>query len=563
MDMKKLLEVIELAEKPEEKELVPELNDKFKRWFGDSKVVDDNGQPLVCYHGSTVDIEEFDLGYSGSTTGNNLEQVFYFTSDEDTAITYSQEATVRENEWRFYDEETGFEDWNDYANHLRDEVFENPHINPCYLRIENPYIYDADYSNFDHKKNYALCSILKGNPQPDMEYWDEDFAMEIMDNFGYYNDEDEWVETGNSYDGVIIKNVIDNITSANQNYIDEYIVWDPYQIKSVYNKGIWDLNNPNVHENIKESFEKFDNGIIYTTSAYDVKNLLKDKPMRVVYDAERNYYFVGEAKNFIHRDLLQAGWDSGLYYDVDPEESRVSTVTRILYDGLETQSMLLLSYFPDDENTDLERSSDGYTNKYILDNGICYTHMFSPLEEFPLYKVLDVKKFIQLEMPESLTEKFEEIEEGIYTTNSAYDVLNRLKNKPSAYRVIYDNNINLYMIGDAFDYIHLDLLGAAFRSGFYPLMYSENEMGDYMDSCLEDGSMLLFSYDPDGGSIIDHEKSSDGYTRKYVYDYGTYYCHELTPLENFQLYKILGEPTKKEDIFENFKSLNKTLKTFL
>lgn len=415
MDMHKLLETIELAEKPEEKELVPELNDKFKRWFGDSKVVDDNGQPLVCYHGSTVDIEEFDLSYSGNNTGNNIEQVFYFTSDEDTAITYSQEATVRENEWRFYDEETGFEDWDDYANHLRDEIFENPHINPCYLRIENPYIYDADYSSFDYKKNYTLCSILKGNPQPDMEYWDEDFAMEIMDNFGYYNDEDEWVETGASYDGVIIKNVIDNITSSNQDYIDEYIVWDPYQIKSVYNKGIWDLNNPNVHENIKEFFN----------------------------------------------------------------------------------------------------------------------------------------------------EKFEEIEEGIYTTNSAYDVLNRLKNKPSSYRVIYDNNINLYIIGDAFDYIHLDLLEATYRSGFYPLMYSENDMSEYLDGCLEDGSMLLFSYDPEGGSIIDHEKSSDGYTRKYVYDYGTYYCHELTPLEDFQLYKILGEPIKKEDIFENFKSLNKTLERFL
>lgn len=33
---------------------------EFKRWFGDSKVVDDTGEPLVVYHGSNADISEFD-----------------------------------------------------------------------------------------------------------------------------------------------------------------------------------------------------------------------------------------------------------------------------------------------------------------------------------------------------------------------------------------------------------------------------------------------------------------------------------------------------------------------
>ena len=32
---------------------------EFKKWFGDSKVVDENGDPLVVYHGTTKDFDEF------------------------------------------------------------------------------------------------------------------------------------------------------------------------------------------------------------------------------------------------------------------------------------------------------------------------------------------------------------------------------------------------------------------------------------------------------------------------------------------------------------------------
>ena len=232
-----------------ENNFVPELNDNFRWWFRDSKVVDDNGQPLVCYHGSTVDIEEFDIGYSGQNTGNNQEEVFYFTSDRHTAITYSQEATVRENEWRFYDEETGFDNWDDYAEHLRNEVFDNPHINPCYLRIENPYVFDAEYTDFDYKRNYTLCSLLKGNSNIDYDMWDEGLAEELYDVFTEYDEEnDEYIEKNVSFDGIIIKNVIDSISEDANYYIDVYVVWDSRQIKSVFNKGIWDLDNPNVNE---------------------------------------------------------------------------------------------------------------------------------------------------------------------------------------------------------------------------------------------------------------------------------------------------------------------------
>lgn len=278
MHFERLNKLIEQTKILEEETFVPELNGNFKRWFGDSKVVDDNGQPLVCYHGSTVDIEEFNLGYSGITTGNNREEVFYFTSDKDTAITYSQEATVKENEWKFWDAEEKknieFEDYDDYAEYLREQIFENPHINPCYLKMENPFIFDADYTLFDAKKNYTLCSMLKGNNNIDYDIWDYDLADDLINVFTEYDEEtDEYIEKENNYDGIIIKNVVDNISEFNQDYIDVYIVWDPYQIKSVYNRGIWDMNNANVHEQIKEDVK-----VLYHGSQTD--NIeLKETPL--------------------------------------------------------------------------------------------------------------------------------------------------------------------------------------------------------------------------------------------------------------------------------------------
>lgn len=163
----------------------------------------------------------------------------------------------------------------------------------------------------------------------------------------------------------------------------------------------------------------------------------------------------------------------------------------------------------------------------------------------------------------SLTERFEEIERNVFATDSGYDIINRMKNKPQAYRIIYDGNIGYYFIGDAFDYIHQDMLEHAYYQGFYPSMLSANDVDDYMNQGMEEQSVILFAFDPDGGGMLDAEKSSDGYTRKYVYDFGTIYAHEFTPFENCPLYKLLGEPIKKENVFEDFKTLNEILERYI
>lgn len=58
----------------------PMKSKEFKEWFGDSKVVDEDGKPLVVYHGTDADIEVFDT----------IEGNYYFTPNPKIAFAYGK-----------------------------------------------------------------------------------------------------------------------------------------------------------------------------------------------------------------------------------------------------------------------------------------------------------------------------------------------------------------------------------------------------------------------------------------------------------------------------------------
>jgi len=63
--------------------------ENFKRWFGDSKVVDAEGKPLVVYHGTRSAFDAFDLNKSGEN-GQALGKGFYFTNSKGLAEGYGE-----------------------------------------------------------------------------------------------------------------------------------------------------------------------------------------------------------------------------------------------------------------------------------------------------------------------------------------------------------------------------------------------------------------------------------------------------------------------------------------
>ena len=77
-----------------EKQYAQVRTKSFKDWFGDwendpanaSKVVDENGEPLVVYHNSNTDINIFDknkIGTNGSSEGGLFGKGFYFSTNKD------------------------------------------------------------------------------------------------------------------------------------------------------------------------------------------------------------------------------------------------------------------------------------------------------------------------------------------------------------------------------------------------------------------------------------------------------------------------------------------------
>ena len=66
----------------------------FRTWFGDSKVVDAQGQPQVVYHGTGAQFDTF-MHTSGSTTGHASAAFgHYFTTDRGVAESYADQAAA-------------------------------------------------------------------------------------------------------------------------------------------------------------------------------------------------------------------------------------------------------------------------------------------------------------------------------------------------------------------------------------------------------------------------------------------------------------------------------------
>ena len=122
---------------------------KFWKWFGDSKVVDDQGRPLVVYHGTDADVSEFNPLLSGSKSKTGApEGSFFFADDNRNAASY----TVK------------------YQGEWTKEYHEGGNVMPVYLSLNNPLKVNANNENWNdilYKKEYMtineIADIAKSN----------------------------------------------------------------------------------------------------------------------------------------------------------------------------------------------------------------------------------------------------------------------------------------------------------------------------------------------------------------------------------------------------------------
>lgn len=168
----------------------------FKAWFGDSKVVDGEGKPLVVYHGTGLDFSSFSKEHQGRTFKHENLDVpddgFWFATDPDRAHWYASKS----------------------ANAVKDGA---QRLIPVYLQLKNPYIHTAQ--QFADEGLYGL---------PDLYMLEKQGYDGVIIERGEYGQGDDWA-------------TVQPVTSR------DFAVFNPNQIKSaIGNNGEYSRNTADI-----------------------------------------------------------------------------------------------------------------------------------------------------------------------------------------------------------------------------------------------------------------------------------------------------------------------------
>ncbi len=232
----------------------------FKRWFGDwendpanaSRVVDENGEPLVVYHGARhAGFRVFD-NEEGERRSDAPDGTSFFSSSYGVAASYTPEngePDLLDESLQEEIEEYGIED---FAGG----------IYPVFLNIRDPYTINfKDRGWQDDRAFYTLQDETGDYIQPlnGDEYYDsEEEARERAEALGLeeYEIYPEYKDTNSvtqeamdmGADGAIIENVIDEGSYGYGGIsATDYVIFDSTQVKSAtQNRGTFDGENADI-----------------------------------------------------------------------------------------------------------------------------------------------------------------------------------------------------------------------------------------------------------------------------------------------------------------------------
>jgi hypothetical protein len=228
----------------------------FKKWFGNSKVVDENGAPLVVYRG--------EHGKAEGRTASSVPTTGSEPSREE--IGYGHQFHGRLGSLSFGSQEVA-STYATYPNNRGDEVH-SPRVYPVYLRIENPIINDQTdpfielgrirdalgekearrialkfAGRIEHTGNWIEDLSQQYDSVAEMLDKDPDALRKLyFDAFPYLDDAAEVAKLkAAGYDGAIHGG---NGESALE---PEYKVFSESQVKSaIGNSGAFDAANPDI-----------------------------------------------------------------------------------------------------------------------------------------------------------------------------------------------------------------------------------------------------------------------------------------------------------------------------
>lgn len=232
------------------------FSDSFKNWFGDwinkpeeaSKVVDENGEPLIVYHGSNKTFDEFNID---SDKNYGFSDGSYFTSNKSFAKAYS----------------------------VKNRLY------PSFLSIKNPIQLDNKHKNWNDIKFNDIAELLNIDKNELESLVEPEYRPSLVqlikDIFNHTKDDNNKFYSINSIvkisrllnrDGVIATNTIDTgkyfLTSIKKYDADQIVVLDSNQVKSVDNQGTFSTQDNNIHRSEANTSNSFFSNIGDVTGYY-------------------------------------------------------------------------------------------------------------------------------------------------------------------------------------------------------------------------------------------------------------------------------------------------------
>lgn len=166
----------------------------FRRWFGDSKVVDEKGEPLVVYHGTADDVTAFDFDHPHRKDTGWLGTGVYVTTSPELAGSYTLL-----------------------------KPGDTPNVMSLYAKLENPY-------RATRQDKFHIQAISHNEGAVAGRAAADAWTAELK---------------AKGYDGVILKYTAEMVGESNAH--TEMVVFDPAGVKSATgNRGTYDPDSANI-----------------------------------------------------------------------------------------------------------------------------------------------------------------------------------------------------------------------------------------------------------------------------------------------------------------------------
>ena len=286
--------------------ITPKFNKAFWDWFGDSKVVNEDGSPKVVYHGTPEKFTQFHLGRKAV---HGEEFGIFFSENLRQAKKYAT---------GYHDERKGY-------------------VIKAYISLKNPriieheqFVQSDEYRNYLRHPKYAPIGV----------------AIQKAKESGH--------------DGLIIKNWADYGGTHTQ-----YIVFSPNQIKSVNNDGTWDADDDSILSDAEQDpFEyQSNNQEIIIHSQWDKGNYY-----RHYLEAAGDIFREATKGKYAHKSYLREKIDRlKKYFQDEKNFINEEDSFRFSYENNTVQFTQMLSQW-DEQPTDnsLLQKAAVELNKYLL-----------------------------------------------------------------------------------------------------------------------------------------------------------------------------------------------------